>query len=107
MMNHNKKFRQTLEVIVTSNRHDTCLIISKYIKHQCDAWAFCVKYDEHKSARKGDVLKRDFLIYQEAYSSDIIIFKEAIRILSFNLDLSLDNLSVEFLDRGAIPIDKY
>ena len=104
---HNKKFKQVLEVVIEANNHDTCLILSKYIKKQCEAWEFCVNYTEHKSARKGPVLKRDIMIYQEAYSNDTIIFKEAIRIICFHLDLSFENTKISFIERGTIPIDKY
>lgn len=105
-MVHNKKFKQVLEVVIEAQHHDTCLMLSKYIKHQCDAWEFCVKYTEYKSARKGAVLKRDLMIYQEAYSNDTIIFKEAIRIICFHIDITFENSSVKFIERGAIPIDK-
>lgn len=106
-MIHNKKFKQVLEVIIEAKHQDTCLMLSKYIKNQCDAWGFCVTYNESKSARKGPVLKRDIMIYQEAYSNDTIIFKEAIRIICLHLDLHYDNSSVKFTERGTIPIDKY
>lgn len=103
---HNKKFRQTLSIIIKSESHDSCLEISKPIKKQCEAWSFCVKFNEYKSARKGPVLKRELMIYQEAYSGDTIIFKEAIRRICLHLELYYEP-EVKFIDRGSIPIDKY
>lgn len=106
-MTHHKKYEQVLEVIIEAQHHDTCLMLSKFIKNQCDAWEFCVKYTEYKSVRKGPVLRRDIMIYQEAYSNDTIIFKEAIRIICFHLDINFENSSVKLTERGTIPIDKY
>jgi hypothetical protein len=36
-------------------------------------------YDEDKDARKGDVLKREIMVYKKAYAGDILIVKEALR----------------------------
>jgi hypothetical protein len=98
---YNGKFRQCLEVLVECNTHDACLYLSNLIKKQCDAWVFCVRYDEFKSARKGDVLKRTLMIYQTAYAGDIVIFKEAIRRLCYQYNLSESEIS--FTDRGSEP----
>lgn len=101
---YNGKYRQTLSVTIKSDNHDSCLAISKPIKQQCEAWDFCVEFTEYKSARKGPVLTRDLMIYQEAYGDDIIIFKEAIRRICFHYDLYCEP-SVSFTDRGSIPVD--
>lgn len=100
---YNGEFNQCLTVVISCKNHDTCLQLTNTIKKQCDAWYFCVKYDETKSTRKGNVLQRTLMIYQTAYASDIIIFKEALRrICSY---LSLHNKEVTFIDRGAEPIN--
>jgi hypothetical protein len=99
---YNGKFNQCLEVTITAENHRTCLDITNVIRKQCDAWFFCVTYNEHKSARKGPVLKRTLMIYQTAYASDIVIFKEAVsRICSY---FSIfHNGAVKFTDRGTEP----
>lgn len=97
----NNKFRQTLSIIIESQSHESCLWASKIIKKQCEAWFFNVTFEEHKSARKGDVLKREILIYQVAYSGDILIFKEAIRRICQYFEQY--NVKVDFIDRGSIP----
>ncbi len=103
---HNKKFRQRLTITIKSENHDSCLEISKILKKQCDAWFFSVKHKEHKSARKGSVLSRELMIYQEAYSDDSIIFKEAIRRICLHLN-RISKCEITFTDSGSIPIDKY
>ena len=104
-MVYNGKFRQALSVLIKSDNHKDCLYLTKFIKYQCEAWTFCVKYDEGKSARKGDVLKREILIYQEAHGNDTIIFKEAIRIICIHLDYYFEKSSVTFIDKGSIPLE--
>lgn len=98
---YNNKFNQCLEVIIQAKDHDTCLKTAAIIKKQCDAWSFCVRYDEHKSAAKGTVLKRDILIYQNAYAGDIVIFKEAIRRICEHYRIFHQN--IQFTDRGTEP----
>jgi hypothetical protein len=71
--------------------------VAKIIKKQCEAWDFCVRYDEHKSARKEDVFKREIMIYQKAYAGDIIIFKEALRRICEHYP------NIQFIDRGTEP----
>ena len=100
----NREFNQCFSIIINSDNHDSCLGVSKHIKKQCEAWAFNVRFTEHKSARKGPVLSREIMIYQKAYSNDIIIFKEAIRRVCFHLDLYFEP-TVKFIDRGAVPVD--
>lgn len=101
---YNGDFRQCLEVIITADDHDACLRMTNVLKKQCDAWYFCVKYDESKSARKGPVLKRDLMIYQADYAGNILIFKEAIRRICFHLDNY--HGGVQFIDRGTEPVNE-
>ena len=102
---YNGKFDQCLNVIISANDHHDCLFASKYIKKQCEAWEFNVNFTEHKSARKGPVLKREIMINQTAYASDILIFKETVRRICFHLDLNLKNVEVKFIDRGSEPVN--
>ncbi|HOJ19866.1 MAG TPA: hypothetical protein PLT92_14975 [Ignavibacteriaceae bacterium] len=104
---HNKKYRQVIEVLIESNSHDTCLWLSRFVKKQCDAWGFCVQYTEAKSARKGPVLNRDLLIYQEAYSDEILIFKESVRIICLNINALFKDGRVQFLERGIKPLNDF
>lgn len=99
MSSYNGEFRQCLEIIIKADNHDTCLKVSKFIKNQCDAWAFNVRYEEHKSARKGPVLERNLMIYQTAYAGDILIFKEAIRRICRYFE------GIKFTDRGSLPVN--
>lgn len=103
MIMYNGEFTQCLEVVISAENHEECLQKTNVIKKQCDAWYFCVKYDESKSARKGPVLKRDLMIYQTAYAGDILIFKEAIRRICFHLDNY--HGGVQFIDRGSEPLN--
>lgn len=101
----NREFDQCFSIVINSENHDSCLEASKPIKKQCEAWSFNVRFTEHKSARKGTVLRREIMIYQRAYPNDIIIFKEAIRRVCFHLDLYFEP-TVKFIDRGAVPVDE-
>lgn len=100
---YNGEFNQCLEVIIKAKTHEECLQAAKAIKKQCEAWDFCIRYDEHKSAQKGDVLSKDILIYQTAYAGDILTFKEAIRRLCQHYEIFHKN--VTFIDRGTEPVN--
>lgn len=101
---YNGQFKQVLGISIECEEHSECLAISNTLKKQCDAWYFCVHYTESKSARKGDVLTRTLMIYQTAYASDIVIFKEAIRRICFHLNLSEVN-QVVLTDIGSEPVN--
>ena len=98
---YNGQFRQCLSITISYKDHAQCLQITNTIKKQCEAWYFCVKYNEYKSARKGPVLKRELMIYQTAYAGDIIIFKEAVRRVYDYFAIFHD--AVKFVDRGTEP----
>ncbi|KAA9338787.1 hypothetical protein F0P94_08295 [Adhaeribacter soli] len=55
-----------------------------------------------KIPRKNDVLQRTLMIYQTAYASDIVIFKEAVRRICFHFS-TFYNGAAKFTDRGAEP----
>lgn len=98
---YNDKFNQCLEVVINAKDHGSCLEVAKVIKKQCEAWNFCVRYNEYKSTPKGPVLQRTLMIYQNAFASDIIIFKEAIRRICEHYRIFHKN--VHFTDRGTEP----
>lgn len=83
----NGKYDQCIEVTVSADTHDFCLYVAKKIMKLCEAWEYNVRFDQHKSARKGDVLRRTFMIYQTAYSHDIITFREAMNCICFHYGL--------------------
>ena len=95
------KFSLSLEVIITCTTHDECLKITNMIKKQCDAWYFCVKYFERKSARSGPVLSRSVAIIQTAYSSDVLIFREAVRRICEHY--RIHGGLVKLIDNGVVP----
>tara|TARA_R110002050_G_scaffold300209_1_gene468192 strand:+ start:286 stop:621 length:336 start_codon:yes stop_codon:yes gene_type:complete len=105
MPTYHGKFTQNISIIIKSDNHETCLQVAKSVKKQCEAWWFNVDFTEHKSARKGDVLEREIMIVQTAYSSDIVLFKESIRRVAYHLDY-LGNVDVTFNDQGSIPVDE-
>jgi len=102
---YNGMYRQVIDISVKSSSHKNCLHIASQIKKFCDVWSFCVKCDEHKSARKGDVLKRDFLIYQNNYAHTIITFAESLRVIAFHFNFVFQDTSVVFSTRSVERID--
>ena len=75
-------------VIVQSADHETCLSLSKKIKDYLSAWSFgCTFPSEHKSARKGDVLNREFQANFEGYPATVVAFREGLRCICFHYDL--------------------
>lgn len=79
------------EIVVESERHDTCLFNYNRVKALAKAFNAAVIH-ESKSARKGDVLKRDMQIRLKAYAHETIIFRDALDIVikSINIDESLN-----------------
>lgn len=103
---YNGQFTQCLEVIVKAKDHDSCLEHSTFIKKQCDAWALLdVRYDESKSARKGPVLERTFMIYQTGYAGNILIFREALRTICKHFEYYDLDTEVRFTVRATEPVN--
>ena len=103
MGTNNGKFKLCIEVLISSEHHEACLHVANKVKKLCEAWSFEVKYDEHKSARKGPVLKRDILIYQTSYAQNIITFKESIRIICSHYNIQY--CKVDYHDRSITPLN--
>lgn len=99
---YNGEYEQCLEVVISSKSHEVTLEAIKRVYYLCKAWS--VRYTEHKSARKGDVLKRDILIYQTDHAHNIIIFKESLECICFQLK-RLPGITINFINRGVAPKD--
>lgn len=100
---YNGKYETVIDLRIESEYHAECLEITKLAKKLCDSWACAgVRYSEHKSARKGDVLRRDLLIYQTAYAHETIIFRESLQCALLNFIFSGN---VKFRVRLTTPID--
>ena len=83
----NGKYEQTIEVLITSESHRETLDANRQVIYLCKAWG--LRYFEHKSARKGDVLKRSIQIIQNAYGHDIITFSESLKCICSHIKLHL------------------
>lgn len=93
-------------VIVKSVSHQTCLTVSNKIKDYLSAWAFgCTYPNEHKSARKGDVLSREIQAHFEDYPGDVIAFREGLRCICYHYDLYTKDTTVKIIDHGTSPKD--
>lgn len=105
MENYNGKFEHSFFVVIEASDHSTCLKFSKFIRKAIEPWFFQIDYtQESKSARKGDVLRRDIYIRHIAYATDMIIFNEMLRALIWNYNLFFD-VEISIDDRGTIPVD--
>ena len=103
---YNGLVQYQFSVIVKSVDHQTCLSVSKKIKDYLSAWAFgCTYPNEHKSARKGDVLSREIQANFEDYSGTVIAFREGLRCICFHYDLFTDVTTVKIIDHGTLPMD--
>jgi len=91
-------------VVVKSTDHQTCLTLTKKIKDYLSAWSFACSYpNEHKSARKGDVLDREIQANFEDYPSNVIAFREGLRCICFHYDLYSQDTTVKIIDHGTSP----
>lgn len=100
----------TFDIIIESDNHKDCNNVAKKIKDFLVAWTYSCTYPkEHKSARKGDVLKRDIQAKFTDYPSIVIAFREALRCICnhHNLKSSIFNTSVRLIDRGTLPKDSH
>lgn len=67
-------------IVVEAERHDMCLMNYNRIKALAKAFDAHIVH-ESKSARKGDVLKRDVQIRFKAYAHETVIFRDALDII--------------------------
>lgn len=80
-------FKQCIEVIIQTPFHRGTLELSKSIKSACTAWncqeikTGFIEVKEYKSARKGDVLNRDLMLYHTGYLHDLLAFQQFIGLL--------------------------
>ena len=81
-LEHNIRYEAHYSIIVESPDHHLC--IDTYNRFKYLIRAFNTPYlgqfstSESKSARKGDVLKRELQINHTAYVSDILLFRQAL-----------------------------
>ena len=101
----NELLTQLMNVFIKSDDPKRCLFISKHIRKQCEAWSFCVSYEEGTSDIVPPILRRSFTITQTAFPVDIIIFREAIRIICNYYCRAGD--TVVFNDIFTIPKDNF
>lgn len=105
MKNYNGQFEHNFFVVIEADNHDTCLKFASYIKKAIEPWFLQTEnINEHKSARKGDVLRRDISVRHTAFANDIIIFNEMLRTLIWNYNLYF-NIKIYIDDRGTVPKD--
>lgn len=80
-------FQQCIEIIIQTPFHHGTRELAKSVKAACTAWncqelkTGFVEVKECKSARKGDVLSRDIMIYHTGYLHDILAFQQFIGLL--------------------------
>lgn len=91
-------------IVVESDRHDTCLIEYNRIKALATAFRASI-IRESKSARKGDVLKRDIQISLKAYSHETIIFKEALDIVIESINIWGPTLKARYYSTSVERVD--
>jgi hypothetical protein len=105
-MSYNGQYETVIDIKITCKTHEECLLISKKIKKQCEAWSILgVDYRESKSAPKGDVLTRWFTIQQTDYAHEIVIFREAINcLIGFDLFEKKVTLNVRSTTPVNIPL---
>lgn len=96
-------YETVIDISIKGNSHKQCLVLAKLAKDLCNGWKFAgIKFDEHKSARKGEVLKRSLLVYQTGSAHDIIIFRESLKCA---LSEFIFRGTVDISDRGVTPIE--
>jgi len=89
-LEHNIRYKAHYSIIVGAPDHQGCLFIYNYFKNLVKAFDFGQFHiSEHKSARKGDVLKRELMIYHTAYADEIILFRSG-------LDFLLDRINIYY-----------
>lgn len=73
-------------IVVESERHDTCLFNYNRVKALAKAFNATITH-ESKSARQGDVLKRDIQVRLKAYAHETIIFRDALDIVIKSINI--------------------
>ena len=95
-------------IIVNSVEHNTCLAITKKIKDYLSAWSFGCSYpSEAKSARKGDILKREIQAAFEGHPSTVIAFREGLRCICYHYNLFAEKTSIKIIDHETSPKDSH
>ncbi|MBP7174574.1 MAG: hypothetical protein KBA33_11010 [Cloacibacterium sp.] len=106
MDNYNGEYEHSFFIVIEASDHGTCQKFASYLKKAIDPWFLQIdKITEYKSARKGDVLRRDIYVRHNAFASDIIIFNEMLRTLIWHYNLCFD-VKIHIDDRGTLPKER-
>jgi hypothetical protein len=101
-MIYNGEYEQHFSIIIRAESHEACNRVAKAFRYLCQAWSPRVRFTEHRSARNGDVLERNILIYQTAYAHEIITFGESLNCIRFHYN-SFSKITVSEASRSVIP----
>lgn len=94
MCTYNGEYVTSYAVTVKANNHDECLQTYNRIKKLAQIWSVMnIRIYESKSARKGDVLRREIQIVHTAYAHNTIIFKEALNVIVDDINLYHPNVT--------------
>lgn len=97
------KYETVIDIRIKSELHEQCLKITQLAKKLCESWRYAgIKFEVHKSARKGEVLRRDLLVCQTGYAHNIIIFRESLKCALYDF---IFRGIVEISDRGVTPTE--
>lgn len=115
-LQHNTLYEAYYSIIVEAIDHRLCIDTYNRFKHLVKA--FNTPYlgqfrtSEWKSARKGDVLKRELQIYHTAYVQDILAFRQALDYIvndyqnpHFQVNVSLHRATITPKERTFKIID--
>lgn len=100
----NGKFVHCFSVSIKADTHDECLFEYNRFKALTKAFLRDIHIHESKSARKGSVLGRDIQFTHTAYSPEIIIFSEAVRIIAQDINL-FGAASAMIYEHSCVPDD--
>lgn len=99
-LEHNIRYEAHYSIIVEALDHRLC--IDTYNRFKYLIRAFNTPYlgqfstSESKSARKGDVLKRELKINHTAYVSDILLFRQALHYIMSDYQYPNSPVKVSF-----------
>lgn len=101
-LENNIRYKAFYSIVVEAPDHQVCLSIYnqfKYIVKAFDFGQFLIR--ESKSARKGDVLKRELMIYHTAYVDEILLFRNALDFLIGRINIHYTSMRVS-INRAVI-----
>src|SRR5690606_24656999 len=76
---YNGHYKRYTSILISTDDHDITRDLAAKAKYLCSAWAnLGVSCREWKSARKGNVLKREIMINQVMFGHFLLIFEESL-----------------------------